>query len=51
MKKYSFRENSHFNTTMQPGSFVKFARNNFFIQLYKFVMLNLKIIRLIIKGH
>jgi len=36
---------------MQPGSFVKFTRTCIIWQLIKFAIYNLKIIKIVAKGH
>lgn len=34
-----------------PTAMTKRLRTNFFIQIYKFILLNYKIMRIVVKGH
>jgi hypothetical protein len=49
--EHTFTKNRHFRTTMQPGAFALFMRQNLIWQFFRLIIIGLKIMSLMKKGH
>jgi hypothetical protein len=47
----NFRENKNFKLTMQPNKWTLFTRTCIIIQLYRFIIIAFKILKMDLKKH
>jgi hypothetical protein len=47
----NFRKNENFKLTMQPGKWILFMRKCIIVQLYRFIIIGFKILKMDLKKH
>ncbi len=50
-EEVNFAKNDKFKLTMMPGKFAKFLRNCVIYQLWRFIVINIKMLIVVMKSH